>query len=147
MRKHFKAFKARDLFQEGVKDDNVYQIKAAVYRCFITRSLQEDKYKFTLFRTVAFYFPWAFLPSWWSFTCHCVQCPWYRSHLFMALGLIPKHWMAVFSSFNYTRKNAQVATDLQTSCNKSVHKLLTRCIRTSCSEFVRTSLEQAVDKL
>ena len=47
----------------------------------------------------------------------------------------------------YTRKNAQVATDLQTSCNKSVHKLLTRCIRTACSEFVRTSLEQAVDKL
>ena len=48
---------------------------------------------------------------------------------------------------NYTRKNAQVATDLQTSCNKSVHKLLTRCIRTACSEFVGTSLEQAVDKL
>ena len=47
----------------------------------------------------------------------------------------------------YTRKNAQVATDLQTSCNKSVHKLLTRCIRTACSEFVGTSLEQAVDKL
>ena len=47
----------------------------------------------------------------------------------------------------YTRKNAQVATDLQTCCNKSVHKLLTRCIRTACSEFVRTSLEQAVDKL
>ena len=49
--------------------------------------------------------------------------------------------------FVYTRKNAQVATDLQTSCNKSVHKLLTRCIRTACSEFVGTSLEQAVDKL
>ena len=47
----------------------------------------------------------------------------------------------------YTCKNAQVATDLQTSCNKSVHKLLTRCIRTACSEFVGTSLEQAVDKL
>ena len=47
----------------------------------------------------------------------------------------------------YTRKNAQVATDLQTSCNKSVHKLLTRCIRTACSEFVGTSLEQVVDKL
>ena len=47
----------------------------------------------------------------------------------------------------YTRKNAQVATELQTSCNKSVHKLLTRCIRTACSEFVGTSLEQAVDKL
>ena len=47
----------------------------------------------------------------------------------------------------YTRKNAQVATGLQTSCNKSVHKLLTRCIRTACSEFVGTSLQQAVDKL
>ena len=47
----------------------------------------------------------------------------------------------------YTRKNAQVATELQTSCNKSVDKLLTRCIRTACSEFVGTSLEQAVDKL
>ena len=53
----------------------------------------------------------------------------------------------VFCQLCYTRKNAQVATDLQTSCNKSVHKLLTRCIRTACSEFVRTSLEQAVDKL
>ena len=49
------------------------------------------------------------------------------------------------TGFHYTRKNAQVATDLQTSCNKSVHKLLTRCIRTACSEFVRTSLEQLVD--
>ena len=29
----------------------------------------------------------------------------------------------------------------------SVHKLFTRCIRTACSELVRTSLEQAVDKL
>ena len=47
----------------------------------------------------------------------------------------------------YTCKNAQVARDLQTSCNKSVHKLLTRCIRTACSEFVGTSLEQAVHKL
>ena len=51
------------------------------------------------------------------------------------------------TSVDYTRKNAQVATDLQTSCNKSVHKLFTRCIRTACSEFVGTSLEQAVDKL
>ena len=46
------------------------------------------------------------------------------------------------SRLYYTRKNAQVATDLQTSCNKSVHKLFTRCIRTACSEFVGTSLEQ-----
>ena len=51
------------------------------------------------------------------------------------------------SVITYTRKNAQVATDLQTSCNKSVRKLFTRCIRTACSEFVGTSLEQAVDKL
>ena len=48
---------------------------------------------------------------------------------------------------SYTRKNAHVATDLQTSCNKSVHKLLTRCIRTACSKFVGTSLQRAVDKL
>ena len=57
----------------------------------------------------------------------------------LVAGLFKQDW--------YTRKNARVATDLQTSCNKSVHKLLTRCIRTACSEFVRTSLEQAVDKL
>ena len=48
------------------------------------------------------------------------------------------------TGLHYTRKNAQVAADLQTSCNKSVHKLLTS---TACSELVRTSLEQAVDKL
>ena len=42
---------------------------------------------------------------------------------------------------------SEVATGLQTNCNKSVHKLLTRCIRTACFEFVGTSLEQAVDKL
>ena len=36
-------------------------------------------------------------------------------------------------SIFYTRKNAQVATDLQ--------------IRTACSEFFGTSLKQAVDKL
>ena len=47
----------------------------------------------------------------------------------------------------YTRKNVQVVTNLQTSCNKFVHKLFTRCICTACSEFVGTSLEQAVDKL
>ena len=55
--------------------------------------------------------------------------------------------VVTFLRVYYTRKNAQVATDLQTSCNKSVHKLLTRCIRTACSEFVGTSLEQVVDKL
>ena len=34
---------------------------------------------------------------------------------------------------SYTRKNAQIVTSLQTSCNKSVHKLLTSCVRTACS--------------
>ena len=57
------------------------------------------------------------------------------------------HGTCSYTVVTYTRKNAQVATDLQTSCNKSVHKLFTRCIRTACSEFVGTSLEQAVDKL
>ena len=33
----------------------------------------------------------------------------------------------------YTRKNAQVVTSLQTSCNKSVHKLSASCVRTACS--------------
>ena len=28
----------------------------------------------------------------------------------------------------HARKNAQVATNLETSCNKSVHKLLTSCV-------------------
>ena len=32
----------------------------------------------------------------------------------------------------YTRKNAQVVTSLQTSCNKFVHKLSTSCVRTAC---------------
>ena len=40
--------------------------------------------------------------------------------------------------FIYTRKNAQVGTSLQTSCNKSVHKLSTSCFRTACSLFVVT---------
>ena len=33
----------------------------------------------------------------------------------------------------YTRENAQVVTTLQTSCNKSVHKLSTSCVCTACS--------------
>ena len=33
----------------------------------------------------------------------------------------------------YTRKNAQVVTSLQTSCNKSVRKLSTNCVCTACS--------------
>ena len=47
----------------------------------------------------------------------------------------------------YTRKNAHVVTSLQTSCNKSVHKLSTSCVRTACSWFVVTSLEQVVKNL
>ena len=34
--------------------------------------------------------------------------------------------------YMYTRKNVQV-TSLQTSCNKSVHKVSTSCVRTACS--------------
>ena len=45
------------------------------------------------------------------------------------------------------RKNAQVGTSLQTSCNESVHKLSTSCVRTVCSQFVVTSLEQVCNKL
>jgi hypothetical protein len=45
----------------------------------------------------------------------------------------------------YTRKNAQLVTNLQTSCYKSVHKLSTSCVHTACSQFVVTSLEQAVN--
>ena len=44
----------------------------------------------------------------------------------------------------YTRKNAQVVASLQTSCNKAVHKLSTSYVRTGCSVFVETSVEQAV---
>jgi hypothetical protein len=40
---------------------------------------------------------------------------------------------------NNTRKNAQV-------CYKSVHKLLTRCVRTACHKL-STGLEQLVDNL
>ena len=47
----------------------------------------------------------------------------------------------------YTHKNAQVVTGLQTSCSKSVHKLSTSCARTACSHVVTTSLEQAVNNL
>jgi hypothetical protein len=37
---------------------------------------------------------------------------------------------------DYTRKNAQVVTGLQTSCYKSVHKLSTSCVRTACSQLL-----------
>ena len=49
---------------------------------------------------------------------------------------IRKLWVFVFRVSNeleHTRKNAQVVTSLQTSCNKSVHKLSTSCVRTACS--------------
>ena len=45
----------------------------------------------------------------------------------------------------YTRKNGQVVTDLQTSCDKVVVKLISGCVRTACShKVVVTSLEQVV---
>ena len=47
----------------------------------------------------------------------------------------------------YTHKNAQVVASVQTSCNKSVHKLSTSCVRTACSVLVGTSLKQAVNNL
>jgi hypothetical protein len=43
--------------------------------------------------------------------------------------------------------NAQVVTSLQTSCHKSVHKLSTSYVRIACSQFVVTSLKQAVNNL
>ena len=43
------------------------------------------------------------------------------------------HLIQAQQYFTYTRKNAQVVTSLQTSCNKSVYKLLTSCVRTACS--------------
>jgi hypothetical protein len=36
----------------------------------------------------------------------------------------------------YTRKNAQVATDLQTGCNKVVVKPISGCVRTACSQLL-----------
>ena len=37
-----------------------------------------------------------------------------------------------YNPLEFTRKNAQVVTGLQTSCHKPVHKLSTRCVRTNC---------------
>jgi hypothetical protein len=34
-------------------------------------------------------------------------------------------------------KNAQVVTDLQTSCNKIVVKPISGCVRTACSQLLR----------
>ena len=39
----------------------------------------------------------------------------------------------------YTRKNAQVVTSLQTSCNKSVHKLCSHCLFLVCCDKFGTS--------
>jgi hypothetical protein len=36
-----------------------------------------------------------------------------------------------------TRKNAQVVTDLQTSCNKVVVKPISGCVRTACFQLLR----------
>ena len=52
---------------------------------------------------------------------------WYDKYvLYSGVGMA---WLGMV----YTRKNAQVVTSLQTSCNKSVHKLSTSCVRTACS--------------
>ena len=59
----------------------------------------------------------------------------------------PKLSKSLEQIVDYTHKNAQVVTSLQTSCNKSVHKLSTSCVRTACSLFVVTSLEQVVNNL
>ena len=37
----------------------------------------------------------------------------------------------------YSRKNAQVVTNPQTSCYKSVHKLSTSCVRIACSQLLQ----------
>ena len=36
---------------------------------------------------------------------------------------------------DYIRKNVQVVTDLQTSCNKVVVKPISGCVRTACSQL------------
>jgi pyruvate carboxylase len=36
-----------------------------------------------------------------------------------------------------SRKNAQVVTDLKTSCNKVVVKPISGCVRTACSQLLR----------
>ena len=47
----------------------------------------------------------------------------------------------------YTRKNAQVVTNLQTNCYKSVHKLSTRCLRTACSQLLEQVVNRSLNKL
>ena len=43
-----------------------------------------------------------------------------------------------------TQKLLQVCKQV---ANKSVHNLSTSCIRTACSQFVETNLEQVVNKM
>jgi hypothetical protein len=54
--------------------------------------------------------------------------------LAIAFGLLipncTRHRMITYT------KNAQVVTSLQTSGYKSVHKLLTSCVRTACSQLL-----------
>ena len=40
----------------------------------------------------------------------------------------------LFFPFIYIRKNAQVVTSLQTSCNKSVHNLCSHCLFLVCCD-------------
>ena len=47
----------------------------------------------------------------------------------------------------YTRKNAQVVTSLQTSCNKSVHKLSTTLLVPDLLQQVRNKLLTTCNKL
>jgi hypothetical protein len=47
---------------------------------------------------------------------------------------IDGEWSELFA--RYTRKTAQVVTDLQTSCYKFVHKPSTSCVRTACSQLL-----------
>ena len=47
----------------------------------------------------------------------------------------------------YTRKNAQVVTSLQTSCNKSVHKLSTTLLVSDLLQQVRNKLLTTCNKL
>ena len=66
--------------------------------------------------------------------------------------------LAILPQITSSSENAQVVTDLQIICIKSVHKLLLNCVRISCSKYVgnliprvfahvETNLEQLVDNL
>jgi hypothetical protein len=69
-------------------------------------------------------------------------------HLHGPRYLINQVWgRFIICEVSDTRKNAQLVKSLQTSCYKSVHKLSTSCLRTTCSQFVVTSLKQGVNNL